>query len=303
MKSARRFTVPVCTFAPQRWQRPVRTSRRQTKVVLAIGVLAAVLSACNRAPDTTANQAPYDATALTQLAPVATNDIAKNPELLSIAMNAGKSLYDANCSACHGADLKGLPDQHTPDLTDNEWIYIGDDPDSGGIVHTASDVEKTILLGIRAVARVTNLGSQQENDAKNMPNKTLADMPAMGPQGEYALTEAEMADAAEYVLRLTSQDHNAQMADRGKAIFEDKGSCYDCHDQEGTGDQAIGSTNLTKPLLYLYGSSREAILTSIKDGRSGVMPAFQGKLKSEEIKALAVYVFSEGGPGSITPTP
>jgi len=51
-----------------------------------------------------------------------------------------------------------------------------------------------------------------------------------------------MADAAEYVLRLGGQEHNAQMADRGKDIFANKGSCYDCHDPEGTGDQAIGST-------------------------------------------------------------
>jgi len=65
----------------------------------------------------------------------------------------------------------------------------GDRCDSGGAVHTAATSRKTILLGIRAVPRVTNLGSQQANDAKNFPNKTLADMPVMGPQGEYALTE------------------------------------------------------------------------------------------------------------------
>jgi cytochrome c oxidase cbb3-type subunit 3 len=44
--------------------------------------------------------------------------------------------------------------------------------------------------------------------------------------------------------------------------------------------------------LYLYGSDRAAILESITKGRHGVMPGFDGKLKQEEIKAVAVYVFA-----------
>jgi cbb3-type cytochrome c oxidase subunit III len=270
----------------------------QTKVALAIVVLSAALSACNQASDTTAKRGSNGAPTLAQLASVATNDIAKNPQLLNIAMTDGKALYDTHCSSCHGTDLKGLPDKHTPDLTDNDWMYVGDDPDTGGAVHTAADVEKTILLGIRAMPRFTNLGSQQENDAKNMPNKNLADMPAFSPKGEFPLSDREVADVTEYVLQLGGQNHNAQMANRGKVIFGDKGSCYDCHEPEGTGDPAIGSTDLTKASLYLYGSTREAILSSLKSGRSGLSPAFQGALKPEEVKAIAVYVFSQGGPGS-----
>jgi cytochrome c oxidase cbb3-type subunit 3 len=270
-----------------------------THAILAAGVLAVGLASCNRAP----NAAAGGTAAIAQLTPVATNDIAKTPALLTVAMDAGKTLYETHCSSCHGADLKGIADKHTPDLTDNEWIYVGDDLDTGGAVHTAADVEKTILLGIRAIPRVTNLGSQQENDAKNLPNKNLADMPAMA-MGPDSLTDAEITDAAEYVLRLGGQDHDAAMAERGKVLFEgDEAGCYDCHEPEGTGDEAIGSTNLTKPSLYLYGSTREAILASIKGGRAGVSPAFQGKLKPEEVKAIAVYVFSKSGPGSLPPAP
>ena len=268
----------------------MKRSRIQIGLAVTMGV-AGILSACERAP--------YDAQALAQLASVATDDIAKNPEQRGLALAAGASLFNAHCSSCHGADLKGLPDHHTPDLTDNEWIYIGDDLETGGAVHLASDVEKTIQFGIRALPRVTNLPTQQENDAKNFPIKNLADMPAMGPGREYDLTDAEIADVAEYVLQIGHQDHDAAMAVRGKIIFDDEGSCYDCHEPDGTGDSAIGSTNLTKPSVYLYGSRREAILASIKTGRAGVSPAFQGTLKPEEIKALAVYVFSKGGPGTL----
>ncbi len=249
------------------------------------------------------NQAEDPAAALARLAPVATNDIAKDPALLAIAMEQGKVGYDMHCASCHGADLKGSPEQHTPDLTDNFWIYAGDDLDTGGIVHNAADVEKTITNGIRSRPRVTNLANQMENDAHNMPNKTLADMPAMGPQSQYALTPEEMAGSAEYVLKLSGQEHNAEMAARGEAIYADKGSCYDCHGQDGSGDMALGSTNLLKPEFYLYGSTREAILTSIVGGRVGVSPAFEGILKPEEIKAIAVFVFSNGGPGAIPAPP
>jgi mono/diheme cytochrome c family protein len=44
--------------------------------------------------------------------------------------------------------------------------------------------------------------------------------------------------------------------------------------------------------LYLYGSDRASILESIVKGRHGTMPAFDDKLKPEELKAVSVFVFS-----------
>src|SRR5262249_3157637 len=42
----------------------------------------------------------------------------------------------------------------------------------------------------------------------------------------------------------------------------------------------------------LYGSDRAAIRESLVKGRHGKMPAFEGVLKPEEIKAVSVFVFS-----------
>ena len=47
--------------------------------------------------------------------------------------------------------------------------------------------------------------------------------------------------------------------------------------------------------LYLYGSDRQSILESINRGRHGVMPAFEGKLKPEELKAVSLYVYTRAG--------
>jgi mono/diheme cytochrome c family protein len=57
----------------------------------------------------------------------------------------------------------------------------------------------------------------------------------------------------------------------------------------------IGSTNLTQKKRYLWGSDRASILESVNRGRRGVMPAFEGTLKPEELKAVSVYVWSRGG--------
>src|SRR5262245_22676444 len=68
-----------------------------------------------------------------ELASVPINDIVKSLRLNKAAMTLGRAVYDKNCVSCHGADLKGVPGQHVPDLTDAEWRFSGDDLQSGGV--------------------------------------------------------------------------------------------------------------------------------------------------------------------------
>src|SRR5262249_17180777 len=70
---------------------------------------------------------------LEELASIAVNDIVKSLRLNKTAMVIGQAVYHKSCASCHGTDLKGLPDQHTPDLTDAEWRFSGDDYQSGGV--------------------------------------------------------------------------------------------------------------------------------------------------------------------------
>src|SRR5262245_65541239 len=84
-----------------------------------------------------------------ELASVAINDIVKSLRLNKTAMVLGRSIYEKSCASCHGADLKGVADQHTPDLTDAEWRFSGDDYQSGGVTKFPSDVEWTVSYGIR----------------------------------------------------------------------------------------------------------------------------------------------------------
>jgi cbb3-type cytochrome c oxidase subunit III len=229
-----------------------------------------------------------------ELASVPVNDIAKSIRLNAGAMTFGRKVYDKACAGCHGADLKGSADLHTPDLTDADWRFSGDDLASGGNVKFPSDVEWTVRYGIRS-GHPNARGLEADMLAYDPKYRTKDDVKEFG-SGRF-LTPEEVDDVTEYVLQISGQDADATRAGRGDVLFHDgaKGNCFDCHGADGTGSDPIGSTNLTQRRLYLYGSDRASILQSINQGRRGVMPAFDRKLKPEEIKAVSVYVLSRAG--------
>src|SRR5579871_5264857 len=226
-----------------------------------------------------------------ELGSIPVNDIFRSLRLTAGAMSLGKKVYEKSCASCHGADLKGIPDQHTPDLTDAEWRFSGDDLASGGNVKFPSDVEWTVRYGIRS-DHPNARGLEADMLAYDPKYRTEEDTKEFGDKA--FLTPDEIEDVVEYVLRISGQQANAARAARGDILFHDgaKGNCFDCHGADGTGSDPIGSTNLTRKDLYLWGSDRASILESITRGRRGVMPAFEDTLKPEEIKAVSVFVFS-----------
>ncbi|HEX6001326.1 MAG TPA: cytochrome-c oxidase, cbb3-type subunit III [Hyphomicrobiaceae bacterium] len=58
-------------------------------------------------------------------------EIAGGPDAQKVA--AGREVFAANCNACHGEDARGSKDAGAPDLTDNFWLYGGDEE---SIYHT-----------------------------------------------------------------------------------------------------------------------------------------------------------------------
>ena len=128
-------------------------------------------------------------------------------------------------------------------------------------------------------------GIRAEND-----NTRLNDMMAFGRL--QILDRAQISDVTEYVLALSSQDHDAAAAERGATVFEE--NCVACHGEGGVGNQELGAPNLTD-VIWLYGGSRETIYESVYNGRAGVMPAWENRLDPVTIKQLAIYVHSLGG--------
>jgi cytochrome c oxidase cbb3-type subunit 3 len=116
-------------------------------------------------------------------------------------------------------------------------------------------------------------------------------MLAFGRDG--MLKSEEIVTVANYVRSLsglpTRQGYDPVA---GRKIFAD--NCVSCHGDAGKGNQEMGAPNLTDK-IWLYGSDEATIIETITNGRSGVMPAWIGRLDPSTIKAMAVYVHSLGG--------
>jgi cytochrome c oxidase cbb3-type subunit 3 len=225
-----------------------------------------------------------------ELASVPTNEIMKSLRLSSSAKITGQEVYNRACASCHGADLKGSREQGTPDLTDAYWKFAGDDAETGGGTIYPSDIEWTVRYGVRSGHENTR-GREANMVAFDPQYRHEEDRQVYG--GRRFLTNDEIADVVEYVLKISGQQHDPARAERGDELFHDgtRGNCNDCHENGGVGNRALGSTDLTQPRLYLYGADRAAILESVVRGRRGTMPAFDGQLRPEEIKAVAIYLY------------
>ena len=66
--------------------------------------------------------------------------------------------------------------------------------------------------------------------------------------------------------------------------------CAACHTPTGEGNQLLGAPNLTDD-IWLYGSSDDAIRTTLVEGRMGQMPAQGDMLGPDRTKILAAYVY------------
>lgn len=166
------------------------------------------------------------------------------------ALQLGKVLFEDNCAACHGRDARGNLALGAPNLTDHDWLYGG----------TGKDIVTSIRDGRAGV------------------------MPAWNGLGE-----ATVNNLAEYVLQISGQPHDAQMAAAAEPVF--KNTCAACHGVDGKGNQGVGAPNLTDA-IWLYGGTRADIHATIHGGRQGHMPNWDKRLGEDDIRATAAYVYS-----------
>ncbi len=186
-------------------------------------------------------------------------EMAKDPRVIK----TGRRLFVNNCAVCHGSAANGS--QSFPNLTDKDWLYGGE--------------SKTILQSI------TN-GRNGVMPAQRASVEAIAKSQGLN-------TETAVDDTVDYVLSLSGHGKGNEA---GKKIFSMV--CAACHTPAGTGMKALGAPNLTdNTWLYDTGeqsvdSLRSTILTSIEEGRSGIMPAHKEILSEDKIKTLAAYVYS-----------
>jgi cytochrome c oxidase cbb3-type subunit 3 len=146
------------------------------------------------------------------------------------------------------------------------------------------------------------------NQLVGAPNLTDADS-LYGENGETLLTSIRdgrkgvmpplggvlgrdgISEAASYVLSLSGVNAPKDWIAAGKTRFETL--CSACHGVDGRGNAALGAPNLTDN-VWLYGGDFETISASIRDGRSGDMPAWRSRLSEDEVRMIGAWVYAQG---------
>ncbi|UWQ27778.1 cytochrome-c oxidase, cbb3-type subunit III [Leisingera sp. M523] len=192
--------------------------------------------------------------------------MAADPSLEERYGAAISKLYADNCAACHTENLKGQPG--FPNLADGHWLWSG----------SPEEIEYTIRYGINAAHDETR----------------IAQMLAFGADG--MIEKPQVKEVTEFVLSLSGQEHDAEAAEAGRAVFEE--NCAACHGEDGRGGYENGAPDLGDG-HWIYGGGREDIYQSVYYGRQGVMPAWEGRLSDMQIRMLTLYLLwnGENAPG------
>jgi len=181
-----------------------------------------------------------------------------NSEVMRAAVAGGRAAYLVNCVQCHGSGAAGS--EGYPNLNDDSWLWGGD----------LKAIEYTLVNGIR----------QPGHDQTRT---------SMMPAFRDILPADEVGAVADYVLSLSGK---AQGTAAGAQLFAN--NCAICHGPTGTGLREFGAPNLADA-IWLYGGTREQVMSQVVEPRHGVMPAWGGRLDQVTIKMLAAYVHSLGG--------
>ena len=199
--------------------------------------------------------APYDGKPLPELA--------ADPRALAL----GHNVFASTCAVCHGSNAQGAVGY--PNLADASWQW-GGDPET---------VLATVLNGRQAA------------------------MPEWGTTLTAMGGATAKDDVVSYVLSLSrtatheNEDHEDHAGhesreaalERGKKLFT--GICSACHGMEGKGNPLLGAPDLTDD-VWLYGKTREVLMTGIEKGRNGQMPAHKPLIDETRARLAAAYVWS-----------
>ena len=195
-----------------------------------------------------------------QIAQTPLDQIVNNPDLLTIAIAGGRTIFANNCAPCHGTNAVGRPGGF-PALVDDEWLWGG----------SLEAIHETILHGVR---------NNTDTEAR------VSEMPAYG---EGVLDRGQIASVTQHVLFFANRGPDDA---EGAAIFAE--NCAACHGELGKGNAELGAPDLTDQ-IWLYGGDKDTIMQQIARPKHGVMPAWTGRLSDTEIKQAAIYVHSLGG--------
>jgi cytochrome c oxidase cbb3-type subunit 3 len=166
------------------------------------------------------------------------------------ALRIGHNVFANSCAMCHGSDARGGPG--FPNLTDNDWLY----------------------------------GSSEQTVIQTITHGRNGVMPAWGA----AVGDKGVTELANYVMELSGQQHDAQLAAAGKTRY--MAFCLACHGPTGKGNKAMGAPNLTDS-TWLYGGDLATVEATIRNGRNGQMPPWGEILGPDRVRLVAAWVLAQ----------
>jgi cytochrome c oxidase cbb3-type subunit 3 len=199
---------------------------------------------------------------LNKISTMTPKEILADAGLRNFTEQSTKTLFGDTCASCHSSGGQGVPGIY-PNLTDDDWLYGGD----------IDTIVETITNG--------RMG--------------------MMPAHKDLLDDSKIQLLADFVIALSQGKTTAD----GWANFRASG-CIACHGNDARGGALNGTTtgaaNLTDK-IWRFGGTREAVLQTIRYGvnqdypesRKAEMPAWDERLTTDQIKMLAVKVYSLGG--------
>jgi cytochrome c oxidase cbb3-type subunit 3 len=118
----------------------------------------------------------------------------------------------------------------------------------------------------------------------------------MPPWGQ-ALQKEGVAEVASYVQSLGGHAGRAWLVRAGQERYET--FCVSCHGPGGKGVPTVAPSLADG--AWLYGDGWGDITTSIRDGRTGVMPAWRARLGVEQSRLVAAWVLANSARGRTPP--
>lgn len=189
-------------------------------------------------------------------------EIRQDPQLVAVALTAGRIAFAENCQPCHGPGGGGR--RGYPALAAGGWIWGG----------SLEQIQKTITHGVRS----------------GDPDAPTTQMPRFGADG--ILKPEQIAELADYVMTLYGAPAPARGVAAGQKLFAE--NCATCHGDHGEGNRELGAPRLASR-VHLYGDTRDIVMAQIASPRMGVMPNWNTRLDPATIKSLALYVHQLGG--------
>jgi cytochrome c oxidase cbb3-type subunit 3 len=132
--------------------------------------------------------------------------------------------------------------------------------------------------GVLLALALTTLGCERET-------RRYREIPAAASRPESVqLTQLEPGQPAARTPMLSPYQENAYGIAQGKQLF----SAYNCNGCHARGGGGIGPALIDEK--WIYGAAPDQIYSTISQGRPNGMPAFGGKVPSQQIWQLVSYV-------------